>query len=57
MNISQKVKNSAKEKVLICAIYGAKVATVYICNVFVVTFVGSTKNLFDLTVPDTLPRA
>ncbi|OMO64420.1 Protein BYPASS-related protein [Corchorus capsularis] len=52
-----KVKNSAKGKVLMRAMYGAKVATVYICSVFAAAFSGSSKNLLDLTVPDTLPWA
>ncbi|WRX09086.1 Protein ROH1-like - like 1 [Theobroma cacao] len=52
-----KVKNSAKGKVLMRAMYGAKVATVYICSVFSAAFSGSAKNLLDLPVPDTLPWA
>ncbi|XVF33272.1 hypothetical protein REPUB_Repub17cG0154700 [Reevesia pubescens] len=52
-----KVKNSAKGKVLMRAMYGAKVATTYICSVFAAAFSGSAKNLLDLTVPDTLPWA
>ena len=52
-----KVKNSAKGKVLMRAMYGAKVATVYICSVFAAAFSGSAKNLLDLPVPDTLPWA
>ncbi|XP_022770475.1 protein BPS1, chloroplastic [Durio zibethinus] len=52
-----KVKNSAKGKVLMRAMYGAKVATVYICSVFAAAFSGSDKNLLDLTVADTLPWA
>ncbi|XP_022757432.1 protein BPS1, chloroplastic-like [Durio zibethinus] len=52
-----KVKNSAKGKVLMRAMLGAKVATAYICSVFAAAFSGSGKNLLDLTVPDTLPWA
>ncbi|XVF22496.1 hypothetical protein REPUB_Repub12eG0177700 [Reevesia pubescens] len=52
-----KVKNSAKGTVLMRAMYGAKVATTYICSVFAAAFCGSAKNLLDLTVPDTLPYA
>ncbi|KAE8700998.1 Detected protein of unknown function [Hibiscus syriacus] len=52
-----KVKNSAKGKVLMNAMYGAKVATTYICSVFAAAFSGSTKNLLDLPVPATLPWA
>ncbi|XWS35819.1 hypothetical protein CRYUN_Cryun20dG0028900 [Craigia yunnanensis] len=52
-----KVKNSAKGKVLMRAMYGAKVATIYICSVFAAAFSGSAKNLLDLTIPDTLPWA
>ncbi|XVE77190.1 hypothetical protein DITRI_Ditri13aG0041900 [Diplodiscus trichospermus] len=52
-----KVKNSAKGKVLMRAMYGAKVATIYICRVFAAAFSGSAKNLLDLTIPDTLPWA
>ncbi|XWS32139.1 hypothetical protein CRYUN_Cryun23aG0135500 [Craigia yunnanensis] len=56
LNLS-KDKNSAKGKVLMRAMYGAKVATVYICSVFAAAFTGSVNNLLDLTVPDTLPWA
>ncbi|XWS76978.1 hypothetical protein CRYUN_Cryun01aG0224700 [Craigia yunnanensis] len=52
-----KFKNSAKGKVLMHAMYGAKVAAVYICSVFAAAFSGSANNLLDLTVPDTLPWA
>ncbi|MBA0741356.1 hypothetical protein Gogos_014517 [Gossypium gossypioides] len=52
-----KVKNSSKGKVLMRAMYGAKVATTYICSVFAAAFSGSSKNLLDLTVPNTLPWA
>ncbi|KAK8693553.1 hypothetical protein V6N13_071131 [Hibiscus sabdariffa] len=52
-----KVKNSSKGKVLMQAMYGAKVATTYICSVFAAAFSGSAENLLDLTVPNTLPWA
>ncbi|XVE73817.1 hypothetical protein DITRI_Ditri11bG0149200 [Diplodiscus trichospermus] len=52
-----KGKNSAKGKVLMRAMYGAKMATVYICSIFAAAFSGSAKNLLDLPVPDTLPWA
>ncbi|KAK9013763.1 hypothetical protein V6N11_041759 [Hibiscus sabdariffa] len=52
-----KVKNSAKGKVLMRAMYGAKVVTTYICSVFAAGFSGSTSNLLDLPVPATLPWA
>ncbi|KAK8509647.1 hypothetical protein V6N12_001730 [Hibiscus sabdariffa] len=52
-----KVKNSAKGKVLMRSMYGAKVATTYICSVFAAGFSGSTNNLLDLPVPATFPWA
>ncbi|XP_044491176.1 protein BPS1, chloroplastic-like [Mangifera indica] len=50
-----KVKNSAKGKVLMRALYGVKVVTVFICSVFAAAFSGSAKNLLDLSISDTLP--
>ncbi|XP_010523768.1 PREDICTED: protein BPS1, chloroplastic-like [Tarenaya hassleriana] len=47
-----KVKNSAKGKVLMQALYGVKVHTVYICSVFVTGFSGSTEDLLALSVSD-----
>lgn len=47
-----KVKKSAKGKVLMQAMYGVKVQTVFVCSVFAVAFSGSTKNLSDLDVAD-----
>ncbi|KAK7837586.1 protein bps1 [Quercus suber] len=47
-----KVKNSAKGKVLMRAIYGFKVETIFICSVFASAFSGSTRKLFDLNVDD-----
>ncbi|KAG8486338.1 hypothetical protein CXB51_019845 [Gossypium anomalum] len=52
-----KVKNSAKGKVLVRAMYGAKVAIVYICSVFTAALSGSAPNLLDLSVLSTLPWA
>ncbi|KAK9279040.1 hypothetical protein L1049_012715 [Liquidambar formosana] len=49
-----KVKNSAKGKVLMRAMYGVKVGTVFVCSVFAAAFTGSAKKLTDLSVPDTL---
>lgn len=50
-----KVKNSAKGKVLMRALYGVKVVTVFICSVFAAALSGSAKSLLDLNVSDTLP--
>ncbi|XP_022147201.1 protein BPS1, chloroplastic [Momordica charantia] len=47
-----KVKNSAKGKVLMRALYGVKVQTVFVCSVFASAFLGSPK-LFDLNIADT----
>ncbi|QCE12358.1 protein BPS1, chloroplastic-like [Vigna unguiculata] len=47
-----KVKKSAKGKVLVQAMYGIKVLTVFVCSVFAAAFSGSTKNMFDLDVAD-----
>ena len=47
-----KVKNSAKGKVLMHAMYGVKVETVFICSVFASTFSGFARKLFDLNVDD-----
>ncbi|XP_061356149.1 protein BPS1, chloroplastic-like [Gastrolobium bilobum] len=47
-----KVKKSAKGKVLMQAMYGVKVQTVFVCSVFAAAFSGSTKNLLDLDVAD-----
>ncbi|KAJ9171423.1 hypothetical protein P3X46_014794 [Hevea brasiliensis] len=49
-----KVKNSAKGKVLMQAMYGVKVLTVFVCSVFAAAFSGSSKNLLDLDVPNTI---
>ena len=47
-----KVKNSAKGKVLMRAMYGVKVEMVFICSVFASAFFGSARKLFDLNVDD-----
>ncbi|KAH1154319.1 hypothetical protein GYH30_049830 [Glycine max] len=47
-----KVKNSTKGKVLMQAMYGVKVKTVFICRVFTATFSGSSKKLSNLNVAD-----
>nr|POE46731.1 protein bps1, chloroplastic [Quercus suber] len=47
-----KVKNSAKGKVLMRAMYGVKVETVFICSVFTSTFSDFAVKLFDLNVDD-----
>ena len=47
-----KVKNSAKGKVLMHAMYGVKVEKVFIYSVFFSTFSGFARKLFDLNVDD-----
>jgi hypothetical protein len=46
-----KVKNSAKGKVLMRALYGIEAVTVFICSVFVAALSGSPKPLVELRVP------
>ncbi|CAM0956511.1 unnamed protein product [Alopecurus aequalis] len=46
-----KVKNSAKGKVLMRALYGIEAVTVFICSVFVAALIGSPKPLVELHVP------
>ncbi|KAJ7962444.1 Protein BPS1 chloroplastic [Quillaja saponaria] len=48
-----KVKNSAKGKVLMRAMYGVKVVTIFVCSVFSAAFSSSAKKLLDLNVADT----
>ncbi|KAG8363305.1 hypothetical protein BUALT_Bualt19G0008400 [Buddleja alternifolia] len=48
-----KIKNSAKGKVLMRAMYGVKVVTLHICSIFAASFSGSSKKLMDLEVPET----
>ncbi|XP_075476416.1 LOW QUALITY PROTEIN: protein BPS1, chloroplastic-like [Primulina tabacum] len=47
-----KVKNSSKGKVLMRAMYGVKVVTLFICSSFAAAFSGSPKKLIDLPVPE-----
>lgn len=47
-----KVKNSAKGKVLMRAMYGVMVKTIFVCSIFAAAFSGSVKPLMDLHVPD-----
>jgi hypothetical protein len=47
-----KVKNSVKGKVLMRAMYGAKVETVFVCSVFAAAFSGSGKKLLNINVAD-----
>ncbi|XP_059301605.1 protein BPS1, chloroplastic-like [Lycium ferocissimum] len=48
-----KIKNSAKGKVLMRAMYGVRVVTVFIFSMFTLTFSGSKKELKDLEVNET----
>ncbi|KAK4379284.1 hypothetical protein RND71_001146 [Anisodus tanguticus] len=48
-----KIKNAAKGKVLMHAMYGVRVVTVFICNIFAVAFSGSAAKLKDLHVHET----
>ncbi|XP_057511441.1 protein BPS1, chloroplastic-like [Actinidia eriantha] len=48
-----KVKNSAKGKVLIQAMYGVRVLTVLICSILAAAFSGSANKLVDLKVLET----
>lgn len=48
-----KIKNSAKGKVLMHAMYGVRVVTVFICSIFAVAFSGSAKKLKDIQVHET----
>lgn len=47
------IKHSAKEKVLMQAIYGVKVATLFLASIFDAAFSGSGKKLMDIQVPET----
>ncbi|RYR23887.1 hypothetical protein Ahy_B02g057374 isoform B [Arachis hypogaea] len=47
-----KVKNSAKGKALMQAMYGVKVQTVFVCSVFAAAFSASPKKLLNLDVAD-----
>ncbi|KAH6813189.1 BPS1-like protein [Perilla frutescens var. frutescens] len=48
-----KIKNSSKGKVLMRAMYGVKVVTLFISSAFAAAFSGSAKKLMDLPVPET----
>jgi len=48
-----KIKNSAKGKVLMRAMYGVRVHTVFVCSVFINAFMGSTEKMLDLHVEGT----
>ncbi|KAL2251766.1 protein BPS1, chloroplastic-like [Sesamum indicum] len=48
-----KIKNSAKGKVLMRAMYGVKVVTLFVCSIFGAAFSGSAKKLMNLPVPET----
>ncbi|XP_019190534.1 PREDICTED: protein BPS1, chloroplastic-like [Ipomoea nil] len=48
-----KIKNSAKGKVLMQALYGVRMVTIFICSVFAVAFSGSVGNLKELEVLET----
>lgn len=48
-----KIKNSSKGKVLMQAMYGVKVVTLFVCSMFAAAFSGSAKKLMDLQVPET----
>ncbi|KAJ4955070.1 hypothetical protein NE237_011853 [Protea cynaroides] len=47
-----KVKNSAKGKVLMRALYGVKVQTIFVCSILAAAFSGSPSPLVDLHVSD-----
>lgn len=47
-----KVKNSSKGKVLMRAMYGVKVVTVFVCRIFAAAFSGCGMKLMDLQVPE-----
>uniref|UniRef100_A0A7N0R8H4 Uncharacterized protein n=1 Tax=Kalanchoe fedtschenkoi TaxID=63787 RepID=A0A7N0R8H4_KALFE len=52
-----KIKNSAKGKVLMRAMYGVKVKTLFISGIFAATFSGSPLKLVELRVPEALAWA
>ncbi|CAH2069230.1 unnamed protein product [Thlaspi arvense] len=51
-----KKKHSAKGEVLLRALYGTKVKTLYIFSVFAAAFSGSSKNLLYLTIPKEMEK-
>ncbi|CAM8974480.1 unnamed protein product [Rhodiola kirilowii] len=52
-----KIKNSAKGKILMRAMYGVKVKTLFISGIFTAAFSGSPKKLIELHVPGVLAWA
>ena len=48
-----KIKNSAKGKILMRAMYGVKVVSLLVCSVFAATLSGSAKKLMDVHVSET----
>ncbi|VFQ75645.1 unnamed protein product [Cuscuta campestris] len=48
-----KIKNSVKGKVLMQAMYGVRMVTIFICRVFAVSFSGCVENLKELEVSET----
>ncbi|KAG8391866.1 hypothetical protein BUALT_Bualt01G0231500 [Buddleja alternifolia] len=48
-----KIKNSAKGKVLMRAMYGVKAVTLLVCSIFAAGFSGSAKKMMDRHVPET----
>ncbi|GER26445.1 hypothetical protein STAS_02099, partial [Striga asiatica] len=47
-----KIKNSSKGKILMRAMFGVKVLTLFVCGTFFAAFTGSGKKLIDLRVPE-----
>ncbi|KAK1297307.1 UPF0496 protein 4 [Acorus calamus] len=47
-----KSRNSAKGKVLMRAMFGVKVQTIFVCSTFIAAILSSPKMLMDLDVPD-----
>ncbi|GAA0154647.1 hypothetical protein LIER_12569 [Lithospermum erythrorhizon] len=47
-----RIKNSSKGRVLMRAMYGVRMVTVFICNVFAVAFSSSSQKLVDLPAPE-----
>ncbi|KAH0448182.1 hypothetical protein IEQ34_021982 [Dendrobium chrysotoxum] len=47
-----KVRNSSKGKVLMRALYGVKVETLFVCSIIIAVLSGSSKPLIELNVPE-----
>lgn len=47
-----KIKNSAKGKVLMRAMYGVRAVTIALCSIFVVAFSGCVKKVKDIEIPE-----